>query len=59
MLKDGEMRKNQKVYRVGLVSDFGLKRSVFIKAKNREKAEQRALSQNPGTRIDRSPYLLN
>lgn len=61
MLKDGEMRnvKGQKVFRVVLISDFGIQRSVFIKAKNREKAEQLALRRNRGTRIDRSPYPQN
>jgi hypothetical protein len=53
------MREKQKVYRVVLMSKFGVSRSVFIEAKNREAAERKALRRHPHTRIDHSPFPQN
>lgn len=43
-------------YKVVLGYDFGITRSVFIRARNREAAEKLAMRRNPkATHINRSP----
>lgn len=50
----------RKTYRVTLVFPNSVTRSVFVKDKNRVKAEQHALKKYPrAIRVDRSPFPLN
>lgn len=50
----------RKVYRVVLAFPLGMSRSVFVKAKNKQQAERRALRKYPAaTGVDRSPYPQN
>jgi hypothetical protein len=54
------MKQKLHMYRVVLAFEFGVTRSVFVKAKSRETAEKRALRRNPtAIGIDRSPFPQN
>lgn len=44
------------MYRVNLNFSPGLTRSVFIKARSRETAEERALKRYKGSKVVRSPF---
>lgn len=53
------MKEKKKVYRVVLAYPNTVSHSVFVKARNREKAEARALRQHPdASGIDRTRFPL-
>jgi hypothetical protein len=53
-------RVKRKVYRVVLVFPYGITRSVFVRDKDRVRAEQHALKKYPSAvRVDYSPYPQN
>jgi hypothetical protein len=54
------MKQKQTMYRVVLRFPLTITRSEFVRAKNREDAERRALKRNPtAIGIDHSPFPQN